>query len=151
MSEEKLRFSNYEGVVEWISIAKGNLACMTPAQHQEINMCIIEKGLVGIWHMIKDHPDDGSILTKSLDFLAKLLILQSDRESVSDTFLEDAALLKTALSLSSDTSDDECQDAWKAIAERNTASCLRFQPSTRAVQSRSCTSLRAVQFPRGRQ
>ena len=67
MGEEQLRFSNHEGVAEWISIARGNLPCMTPAQQQVFNKCIIEKGLVGIWHMIKDHPDDESILTKPLD------------------------------------------------------------------------------------
>ena len=56
-----MRFSNYAGAVEWISIAKGNLTCMSPAQQQEVNMQIIEKGLVGIWHAIKDHPSDENI------------------------------------------------------------------------------------------
>ena len=105
---------------------KGNLPCVLQETQQEINMDIIEKGLVGIWRVIKDHPDDTDILTKSCDFLTRLLTLQSDRDSVSATCLEDAALLKTALSTSADTSDDECEEAWKTIVCRKLGILLAF-------------------------
>ena len=81
---------------------------------------------MGFWRVIKDHPDDTGILTKGCDFLTRLLTLQSDRDSVSATCLEDAALLKTALSTSADPIEAECEGAWKTIVCRKLGILLAF-------------------------
>ena len=85
---------------------------------RDLHMGLIEYGLLSLVNSISKDPDNATSLAVIVGFLNALLTLQRSRDSVASCFLEDAALLRTALDTLPETSPQENANAWEGIATK---------------------------------
>lgn len=113
---QKLNFGDTAGFVEWLCRSHGNLKNGSEELQQQVNMSLIETALLLAWKNVGDDSDSASkeLVGKSSMLLGDLLKLQKSRESVTPGFLEDCALMKTAL----DPVSLESADAWGQISAK---------------------------------
>jgi hypothetical protein len=114
VAKEKFRFRNFVGFVECIIVGNADhlLGHDAVALQRELNMGLIEYGLLSLINATTRDPDNTTFLKTIVSFMSALLTLQKSRASISECFLEDAALLRTALDTLSETSPQENEDAW---------------------------------------